>query len=110
MILTGHLKNIVAGAFIAKTERPHKVQKMCLVRTAVTDYHSPSQSSEVQLNSPPWHTLEEVRRRIRQGRLYSMWDKTVRLILLNTDTSMPPPCHSVETIRLYQMIIKTTMR
>ena len=39
-----------------------------------------------------------------------MWDKTVRLTLLNTDTPMQPPCHSVETILLYQMIIKTTVR
>ena len=65
MVLTVQPKITVAVVFIAETERSYKVQKMYLVRTAVTEHHSPSQRSEVQLNTPPWHTLEKVRRRIR---------------------------------------------
>lgn len=55
-------------------------QQMCCVRTAVTKRHSPSQGSEVQLNTPPWQTLEEEEGKVSSMRPKQRWeyDWTVR--------------------------------
>lgn len=91
MVLTVRPQIIVAAAFIAKTERPSKLREMHLVRTAVTEHHSPSQTSEVQLNTPPWHTLIERKLEEESAEGSNTRDKTVRLIL-NSEAPKQSSC------------------
>lgn len=68
------------------------------VRTAVTKHHSPSQSSVVQLNAPPWQTLEKIRRRggksdEGQNKKGDHW--TMRHQITNNVTQLSPSGYNI---------------
>lgn len=73
---------------------------------AATKHHSPSQGSEVQLNTPPWQTLEEEEG--EWGKLYAGQNSDENMTE-QRDTEHPT-CHTAKAIRLYLMGIKTTAR